>query len=100
MNSIIVNSSKSKAFKICEQILLDLNCDITSSFETSGLIEAKMKGSFFSYGHSIEIEIINTINENIEIIIISYSVGIQIIDWGTNTDNENEILQLIKEALS
>ncbi|NEW79876.1 MAG: hypothetical protein GZ086_10735 [Gelidibacter sp.] len=59
-----------------------------------------MKGSFFSYGQSIEIKVEDAEKGKSEIVFISNSVGIQIIYWRTNTDNENEIAQRIKDSLS
>ena len=94
---------KSKSFSISKQIVYDvcltaleqLKCQIVSKDFNSGVIKAKKGGNLLSYGHTIDISIKTTAPQKTEINITSKSVGIQVIDWGTNSKNEEDIIQSI-----
>lgn len=90
--------SKNKIFKVCEQALANFEAKIEVSDDKSGVIEAKKGSNLFSYGNKIVIEIDQN-NKEFEVRIYSKSIGIQIIDWGTNQENENEIFQIIDNLL-
>ncbi|WP_323758441.1 hypothetical protein [Roseivirga sp.] len=82
------------AFNTCKRVLMDLDCEIEIESCEQGIIEAKMPGSLFAYGYNITIKI-----KNSELHIISETLGIQIIDWGTNKENEDAIAQDIAKLL-
>ena len=79
------------------QVLNSLECEIISKDFQTGKIKAEKGASLLSFGHSIEIIIDQVNNTNTNISIYSDSLGIQLVDWGTNSDNENEIIDLLTQ---
>lgn len=92
------NTSKKTAFEVCKKALKDFECEILFSDFSSGKIKAKKSGGLLSYGHSINIAVNSTNNGKVKVSVVSNSVGIQIIDWGTNSDNEHELIELIRNS--
>lgn len=86
-------------FNACERTLTEFECKILSSDFSSGKIEAKRGGGLLSYGHNISISVKAGNNGKIKISVSSNSVGIQIIDWGTNSENENKLIELISNSI-
>lgn len=99
MKEEVIYTTKEDAFRICKKALKEYNCDIVNSDFALGEINAKKEGSFFSYGHEINVNIKTIENDKIEIAVSSNSVGIQIIDWGTNSENEEKIIDIITKSL-
>lgn len=99
MKSKTINITKKVAFEICKKVLRDFECDIVSTDFSSGIINAKKGGSLLSFGHEITVTFLNDNKQNLKISVSSNTIGGQIIDWGTNTDNENELIELISNSL-
>ena len=99
MISKIFNTSFESAFLDCKNILTHNKCEIVSTNFAEGEINAKKNGSLFSYGHEIKILLEKIGTEHTNITITSNSVGIQIIDWGTNVENENEIMKKLLNTI-
>jgi len=99
MKSKNFNTTKQTAFDTCKKVLIGSNCNIISSDFATGKIEAKKSSSFLSYGHILSVAVETTVSGKTKISISSSSVGIQIIDWGTNSNNEDELFELISNSL-
>lgn len=99
MKSKNFNVTKNRAFEVCKKTLKDFECAIISTDFSSGTINAKKGGGLLSFGHEITVNFRNDNKENLKISVSSNSVGVQIIDWGTNTENENELIELISNSL-
>lgn len=99
MKSENFNTTKQTAFDTCKKVLIGSNCKIISSDFATGEIEAKKSGNFLSYGHKLRIAVETTDSGKTKISVSSSSVSIQIIDWGTNSNNENELIELISNSL-
>lgn len=99
MKSKSFNITKQTAFETCKKVLNESDCTIISTNFTTGEIEAKKGGNFLSYGHKLIITIKSINSSKIKISISSSSVGVQIIDWGTNADNEDELIGLISNSI-
>ena len=87
-----IKTNKKNAYQSSIEILNFFECDIVSSNFDKGLIEAKMRGNIFSYGHEIKIKINSLDIQKVELKIKSNSVGLQVIDWGTNSENEEKLM--------
>jgi hypothetical protein len=98
MKSKSFNTTKKTAFEVCKKTLKNFECEILSSDFTSGTIEAKRGGGLLSYGHNITVAVRTSDNGKIKISVSSNSVGVQIIDWGTNSENENELIELLSNS--
>ncbi|MCU0361473.1 MAG: hypothetical protein MUF75_12315 [Bacteroidia bacterium] len=99
MKSKILAESKKSVFDVCKKVLKDFDCELISSQYEAGTIQAKRGGGLLTYGHRITVKLEEIKNGKIKISVTSTTVGIQLIDWGTNSDNENEILEEIANYL-
>ncbi len=100
MKSKYFSTSKRRAFDACLTALRQLECPVKSADYSNGLIEAEKKGGLLSYGHAIEITVKATESARTKVSVTSSSVGVQVIDWGTNSNNEDEIISAIVRALT
>jgi len=98
MKSKSFKTTKKTAFGVCKKTLADFECEILSSDFTAGTIEAKRGGGLLSYGHLINVVVNTSDSGKIKVAVSSNSVGVQIIDWGTNSENENELIDLITNS--
>lgn len=91
--------TKKIAFEACKTALKKFHCNITYSDILDGIIESKKEGNILSFGHNIKIHI-KSIKENSQkISISSNSIGVQIFDWGTNSKNEDKLMDIITNLL-
>lgn len=95
MKYVNLNLSKDKAFDVCKNALNIFECEIIENNFSTGEIYAQKGGGFLSYGHKITINLSSLEIHKTKISISSNSIGIQIFDWGTNSENESEIIKLI-----
>ncbi len=91
--------SKQIAYNACLTVLGQPRYQITSKDFNGGIIKASKGGNLLSYGNTIDISIKTTETQKTEVSVTSNSVGIQIIDWGTNSDNEKEIIEAIIQII-
>lgn len=98
MKSKNFNTTKKNAFEVCKKTLTEFECEILDSDFSLGTIESKRVGGLLSFGHNISVVVKTCDKGKIEISVSSKSVGIQIIDWGTNLENENELIELISNS--
>lgn len=96
---MIFDISKNSAFTVCKKALKEFNCDLVKSNYSTGIIEAEKGSSLLSFGSKIIISLKPSGNEKIKISIKSSSLGIQIIDWGTNSENEVRIIDIIANKI-
>jgi hypothetical protein len=77
----------------------EMDLEIKSKTECTFVL--KKSGSLLSYGNIITIQLKPAVGNRTSISISSQSsAAIQLIDWGTNSDLEEELMSLIKEKLS
>jgi len=69
---------------------------IKESSKAQKYITANKKGSFFSYGETIEITF-EKFQTSTKVSVNSFSMGIQLIDWGGNNENEELIIKEMKK---
>lgn len=94
------NATKKRLFETAIKVIKKMDGVITSENLTKGLIEAELPGGLMSYGNDIKISIKPTTDNNHTVSVISRSTGIQVIDWGTNSTNEEKIINRINSGLS
>ena len=95
MKSKIFSESKQVVFNSCMTALSQIGCTIKSNNFQKGTIDASKTGSLLSYGHKLNISIHTTENHKVKVMVTSTSLGIQIIDWGTNSSNEEELISFL-----
>lgn len=99
MKSQTFNISKENAYKACKTALKKFECDIVFSSFGYGEIQAKKGSNLLSYGHTLTILIAPTTKNTIKVSVSSSSIGIQLFDWGTNSKNEKQLIQIIANSL-
>jgi hypothetical protein len=99
MKSKIFYVSKNAAFEACKSALFSSNCSIDSFNFLSGNIIASKSGGFLTYGHKIFFSIKEIRDTQVEINVTSNSIGLQIIDWNTNSNLEDNLLQSVSNIL-
>lgn len=92
-------ATKNKTFETCKKVLNDLNYSIVYENYHLGEIQAEKGGAILTFGHKIIIEIKKYNEITTTIFVKSNTIGIQIIDWGTNKENENELIELISKNI-
>lgn len=100
MRQEILNFPKEHIFEACLSIL-DKHNDYTIFYKniSLGLIEAKKSLSLLSFGHDLKVEIKAIDKQTSQLNITSTTIGLQIFDWGTNSDNEYEIITTVLNTL-
>ena len=93
----VFNRSFERVYAACKQALHDLDMSIEYRSKQEGRISASTGGSLFSWGETIDISIRNLGNRT-KVIVESNSKA-QLITWGKNDENENDILNRIEEIL-
>lgn len=96
MTEIEINQPYETVFESTIEILTANEFDIKESNQEERFIIATKGVSFLSYGESIEINFKRNRNST-KVSIHSYSKGIQVIDWGTNKENEKLISSELKK---
>jgi hypothetical protein len=99
MKSKSFSENKRKVFNGCIAALDNLDCDIKSNNFGSGKITASMSGGLLSYGHNLEITIETADNKRTKVSVASSSFGIQVIDWRTNSSNEENFITELNNLL-
>jgi hypothetical protein len=99
MKSKLFTENKRTVFNGCLTALGNLDCDIESDDFAAGKITASMSGSLLSYGHNLEIIIKTADNNKTKVSVTSSSIGIQVIDWGTNSNNEEDFITELTNVL-
>lgn len=99
MKSKSFSTTKRDVFDACKEALDEFECDLISSNFQRGEIVAKKSGGILSYGHKINLAIKKNNTGKIKVSVSSTSVGVQIVDWGTNTENEEELLEIISDSI-
>lgn len=99
MKSKSFNTTKRAAYDACKEALEEFECELISSNFQSGEIVAKKPGGLLSYGHNIYLHIKKNITGKIKITVFSTSIGVQLVDWGTNSVNEKEFLEIISDSI-
>lgn len=93
------NSQYYEVYAAAKKALFNLEFKSDYSNKDSGLIQASSSSSFLSWGEEIQIRIIKINATKTKIEVRSTSKA-QLIDWGKNESNEEEILDEVKKILS
>lgn len=93
-----IEISNRDLFDALKDVLGELNISITDASFNKGVIVGKTKASFLSWGETISIKL-TPIDSCITMVEIESSSNAQLIDWGTNSKNENDILNKIKSII-
>ena len=91
MKQKLYQKSKSDVFNQCLRAIHELDSTVTYEDFTSGVIEASLKGNLLAFGHYLEFKVKEK-RGFVELEINSETKGVQIIDWGTNEENELSFL--------
>jgi hypothetical protein len=99
MESRTYKVAKNIASDVCKTTLKELECTIFGEDFNNGMISAKKNGNLLAYGHNLTLNILKKDNNQVKIEVESTSSGVQIIDWGTNKENEKKLVDLISKKL-
>lgn len=99
MKNKLFSKSKQIVYDACLIALEKFNCKILSKDFDTGLIKAKKGVGLFAYGHAIDIGIQVKESQKTEAIVTSNLIGIQVFGWGTDSENEEEIVKLITDIV-
>jgi hypothetical protein len=94
MKTFRFNSDISTAFNSCKHLLQELNCDIIVESIYQGIIEARKPGSLLAFGHNLKITLLKN-----ELTVCADTIGIQVIDWGSNAKIEELFIEKIAEII-
>ncbi|MBQ19696.1 MAG: hypothetical protein CMD31_02970 [Flavobacteriales bacterium] len=92
------NSSYDKVFKACISALDKLNMSVEYFNKNSGIIEASTKATFLSWGEDIKIHIIREGGRTV--VKVKSDASAQLISWGKDSKNENDIIDALKKKLN
>jgi|GEM_PF-3550131 len=92
--------TRAETFKACKRALEELDWVVTSFDKQTGLIEAERGGNLLAFGHIVVVEVRTLKNAAVKVLVKSTALGPQIVDWGTNAKNENEIFDTLSEILA
>jgi hypothetical protein len=92
------NRGFEEVYSACKKALHDLDITIDSSNKPHGTINGSTSGGFLSWGENIEITVAG--NNRHTTVTVDSSSKAQLVDWGTNSENEENILDTIEEILS
>lgn len=92
------NSQFLNVFNAAKKAIKNLGFNLQYSSRVDGLIEASSSGSFLSWGEDIQIKIEANGNHKTRVEVNSTSKA-QLFSWGTNDENEKNILEEIKNLL-
>ncbi|MCB0396895.1 MAG: hypothetical protein KDD36_09590 [Flavobacteriales bacterium] len=96
MLSEVFHTPKNTVFTVCKKALIELGFALEVSDFENMTITASSKTSFFSWGEDIQIILESSNTNSTEVKVVSTSKA-QLIDWGKNADNEQAIMNKIKE---
>jgi hypothetical protein len=98
MKELKLNLSKTAAFEICKTALLSCDIGIEEECPDRNFIRGSTDLSFLSFGNKIEI----TLTESARLTSITVhsksSASLQLIDWGKNTEIEENIAKRILQS--
>ena len=101
MKKISIPHSKKKIFEAVKKAAKKLGLEVRTSSVHDGKLLLNSDGGFFSFGNKIEILIKDSKSQKSVLHVDSKSAAaIQVIDWGTNTNFENEIIEEVVNILS
>ncbi len=92
---IILNKPYEVVFKNCEKVLKTLKINISKSNMASGIINGVTESSIWSWGEDVELQI-TKINETRTRVCVESSANAQLWSWGKDSENERNILKLLK----
>jgi len=98
MVEMIFNKNYDEVFDACLKALKELEINIETSDKENKTITGNAKASFLSWGENIQI-IFEKINQYSTKIKVESSSVAQLIDWGKSSQNEESIIQTVKNII-
>lgn len=98
MEVILYKTNKQSIFHRCIEALKSINARDINKFLDEGYISAKLSGTFFAFGYDIKIAIESCAKNSYKVVVSSKCIGIQIIDWGTNKEIEENLIKKITSS--
>jgi hypothetical protein len=92
--------SKKTLLIAAEKAIKKLNGEIVHVDHDKGIMDADIPGNLLTYGHEVRITVKPTPDKMNSVSVTSKSMGIQIIDWGTNANTEEDIIKKINSLIS
>ena len=100
MKQSTLHYGKKKVFDAVKQAAVSLDLEIKNESTADGTISLFSNGGFFSYGNKIDVQVkLSEPTKSVLKVSSESSVAIQIIDWGTNSDLENKLIEEVKNIL-
>ena len=99
MKSKSFSKKRGIVFNECLTVLDRQECNVEFNDFNIGKIMASKPGGILSYGHNLEIIVKTSDNNKTKVSVTSSSMGIQVIDWGTNSSNEEDFITELTNAL-
>lgn len=91
------NNNYRKVYDACENALINLGMSAEYKNREKGIISASSSTNIFSWGETIDITI--TAKGTSTIVRVESESKAQLLDWGKNEKNEENILNEIQEIL-
>jgi hypothetical protein len=100
MQTLNIKHSKRDTIKLIKQAALNIGLGIEKESFVSGRLDLIHNGSFFSFGNKIEV-IVSTFDNSKCLIKINSrsSAMLQILDWGTNREIEEQLMMEIQKIV-
>jgi hypothetical protein len=100
MKQATIHHSKKKVFEAVKEAAAKLDLEIRDASSANGRLSLYSRGGLLSFGNKIDVEIkIADTTKSIVKVSSQSAAAIQVIDWGTNRDLEEEIIAEVKSIL-
>jgi hypothetical protein len=100
LQKITIHHSKKKVFDAIKHAANNLDLEIKSISTSNYTLSLFSSGGLFSYGNNIDITVTNSGTTRSIVEVSSQSVSVlQVIDWGTNLNLENKLLDELNSIL-
>lgn len=100
MKTSTFHASKKDVFDAVKKACGLLELSVTNQDLNSGRLKIKHEGSFLSFGNTIIVSIGRRETKTILKVASRSSTLVQLIDWGTNRELEENIIREVKKILS
>ena len=101
MKQSTLHHSKKKVFEAVKQAVASLDLEIENESSADGTLSLFSNGGFFSYGNKIDVQVkLSEPSKSVLKVSSQSAAAIQVIDWGTNSNLENSIINEVNNILS
>lgn len=99
MKQSTLHHSKKKVFDAVKAAAKNLDLEIEQSLAADGTLSLVSGGGLFSYGNNISVEIKSEYSKTVLKVTSKSAAEIQLIDWGTNSNLESNLIEEVKNIL-